>query len=378
MQSSLSGSAVVSEMLRAQSFLAKRDRSLAELLVGWLLLPFSLLYLTVVTMRRTAYSIGLCKSVRLPVKVISVGGITVGGSGKTPAVIHIAEILSSLGKSTLILTRGYGGDVESPTVLYPDGNRSERRRSGISLLSDEVELMAARTESAIGIGRDRLASFKMATTTHGFDAAILDDGFQHLKIKRDLEIVVLDATAPFGSGHLLPSGNLREPRRTLKQADLILLTRISQADDRDSVLAKFTRDYGVNRVVASNYVCDSVVELHNGKATPMSELAGLPLCAVAAIANPDSFFKMLTEHGLQIRHRRAFVDHHIFTQAEMREVAAEAISVGCRALIVTEKDAVKLEALDFCGLDVYVYRIRLQIAAGEANLHQSLLGLFDD
>ncbi len=360
------------DSVAAQSFLTKRDRSLAESLVAWILLPFAFLYWIAITVRRMLYRIGVLRSIRLPAKVISVGGITIGGSGKTPVVIHIAEYLESIGKNTIILTRGYGGEAENVTIAGPREKIDERN------LSDEVKLMRERVASVIGVGADRVASFRKASESMEFDVAILDDGFQHLRIKRDMDIVTVNVSAPFGNGYMLPSGNLREPKTSLRRADVILVTRISQRDDATEVTTRLQNGFQDAAVMVADYVPDGMKNIHSGEIADQGMIADQPIFAFSAIAYPDLFFSMLEGEGFTVSCRRAFRDHHIFTQTDIDSLIREARSVGCGAFVVTEKDAVKLRTLHCSSIPIYVFRIRLQITGGKDSLCEAIVRMLDD
>ena len=360
------------ESASVQRFLTKTERSLGEWLVAWLLLPFAFLYWISTTARRGLYRAGLFRQVRLPAKVISVGGITIGGSGKTPAVIHLAEYLQSIGKKTLILTRGYGGETQTAVIVRPGDDTTERN------LSDEVILMSEKISVTIGVGADRVAAFGKASDSIEFDVVIIDDGFQHLKITRDLDIVVLDATAPFGNGYLLPSGNLRESKASLKRADLTILTRISQSENAVRIRQQLTKDFEGKTIVSADYVPDGIQQVHTGEIVDSSTLSDRSIFAFSAIANPDSFFSMLETEGLEIVGKKAFRDHHIYTQPDIEELVREARAAECSAFVVTEKDAVKLKALDCGQIPIYAFRIRLQISEGEDSLRNAIVRTLDD
>jgi tetraacyldisaccharide 4'-kinase len=360
------------EPASVQSFLARTERSFGERLVAWILLPFAFLYWISITARKALYGTGLFKQVRLPAKVISVGGITIGGSGKTPAVIHLAKYLESIGKKTLILTRGYGGETQTSVVVRPGDDTMK------GSLSDEVRLISEKVSVTIGVGADRVAAFWKASDSKEFDAVILDDGFQHFKITRDLDIVVLDATAPFGNSYLLPSGNLREPKASLRRADLIVLTRISQCENAVRVGERLANDFENKTIVLADYVPDGIRQVHTGEIVDSGIFSDRSIFAFSAIANPDSFFSILESEGLEIVGKRAFRDHHIFTQTDIEELVREARTAECSAFVVTEKDAVKLKALDCGRIPIYAFRIRLQISEGEDSLRNTIMKVLDD
>jgi len=355
-----------------QGFLQKRDRNLAEWLITLILFPASLLYRFGMFLRGILYRIGLLRTTRLPVKVISVGGISLGGSGKTPVVMHIVDLLESTEKKAVVLTRGYGGETTESLALLPGDDLT-----GIPL-SDEVRLMSERINSPIGVGADRVRSFELLEKRGSYDVAVLDDGFQHLRIARDLDIVVLDATAPYGSGFMLPAGNLREPKRALRRADLIVLTRLSQSANPDRMVNEVERRVGGNRLITADYRFETATNIHTGQSVSLVKLESTKTFAFSAIANPASFFSMLRDNGINPKGSMAFRDHHIYTESDVEQLLKEARSLQCEAFAVTEKDAVKLREFDFESLNVYSIRIHLQIQKGKDNLHSSIMGLLDD
>jgi len=354
-----------------QDFLGNRDRTLAENLAAWLLLPFSFLYRITIKLRSLSYRFGIFKSTELPVPVISVGGLTIGGSGKTPVVMYVADYLASLGKKAIILTRGYGGESNAITIVRPDDDVPMDR------LSDEVRMMADRLSATIAVGADRVAAFEHALQSDTFDVAILDDGFQHLRIKRNLDIVVLDATAPYGSGYLLPSGNLREPKSSLKRADVVIMSRLSQSERAELLMAEFQAELEETPAFGSDYVCDQFVDIRTGEEFGACDLVKRPILAFSAIASPESFFQMIEKHGAILGCRRRFRDHHLFTQSDVDELVGEARARQCAAFAVTEKDAVKLQPLNFAEFRVFCYKIRLQITQNEDTLRSLIVGVFD-
>jgi tetraacyldisaccharide 4'-kinase len=247
-----------------------------------------------------------------------------------------------------------------------------------SNLSDEVRLMSEKASVTIGVGADRVAAFGKATDSTEFDVVILDDGFQHLKITRDLDIVVLDATAPFGNGYMLPSGNLRQPKASLIRADLIVLTRISQCENAVKVRERLASDFEGKAIVSADYIPDGIQQVHTGEIVDSSTLSDRSIFAFSAIANPDSFFSMLDSEGLGIVGKKAFTDHHIFTKPDIEELVSEARAAECSAFVATEKDAVKLKVLDCRQIPIYSYRIRLQINEGEDSLRNTIMRVLDD
>lgn len=299
---------------------------------GSILWPFSLPYGGVTHLRARAYRKGLLKQHHLDGNVISVGNLTVGGTGKTPMVLWLAEKLAEEGKRVGILTRGYRGQNS------PDGDASKST-------SDEVRLLRTRLGHLvpIGIGADRYAKGR-ELASQGVEWFILDDGFQHLRLARDADIVLLDAMDPFGGGHLLPAGRLRESRTALSRADLIVITRSSHSP---AIEAAVRRD-STAPIFYARPALDSVLTF------PLSEEGDLcehpvdydpvtrKLFAFCGIGNPAAFFNDLREWGFQITGQRVFPDHHRYTRAEVEALAEAATASGAEGVVCTEKDVYNL------------------------------------
>jgi tetraacyldisaccharide 4'-kinase len=317
----------------------------ASPLVRTLLQPLGLLYGTAMRLRIALYEHGLLRSRRLPGTVISVGNLTVGGTGKTPMVLWIAERLVEEGHHPAILTRGYRG--------LGQGDASA------GAPSDEVALLRQRLDgrAQFGVGKDRYKN-GLALAKDGAEWFILDDGFQHLELQRDANIVLLDATDPFGGGGVLPAGRLREPRSGLVRADIVIITRTSRAPALETIVRRFTkapifygqtRDDGVLRVPSSP------------EALPEGERRQYKFFAFCGIGNPVAFFADLKSWGFSVVGQRSFADHHRYSDAEIQELQAAAEAAGANALICTEKDVFNLPASVAAALPIYACRIRLAL-----------------
>jgi tetraacyldisaccharide 4'-kinase len=278
---------------------------------------------------------------RLSGVVISVGNLTVGGTGKTPMVIWLAEKLTAAGKRVGILSRGYKG------------------KGGES---DEVALMRARLGNGIpiGVGADRHAK-GLELVKVGVEWFLLDDGFQHLGIARDVDIVLVDGTAPLGSELLLPAGRLRERRPALGRADIIVITRTRRApeverevrkDSQAPIFYAWPRLVGCCRVGASE-----------GESAPEQAVTG-PVYAFCGLGNPEAFFADLERWRFKLAGRTVFPDHHKYSQADVERLQAGAQRAGAAALVSTEKDAMNLRGLKLSGLPVYCCRMELEVQDG--------------
>jgi tetraacyldisaccharide 4'-kinase len=301
-------------------------------------------------MRSSLYRRGLFRAKRLDGTVISVGNLTVGGTGKTPMVLWLAERLASEGHRPAILTRGYRGNAQSDARGLPT--------------SDEVALLRERlgARAQLGVGKDRYASGR-TLERHGATWFILDDGFQHLALGRDADVVLIDATDPFGGGRLLPAGRLREPKAALARADVLVITRSEHAPAVESVVRRFTRApifYARTQLEAVLRVPSLQVPL------PEGDLARINSFAFCGIGNPSAFFDDLLRWGVRVKGRRAFRDHHRYAAAETEGLERDALVAGAEAMICTEKDVFNLRDALPKRLPVYACRIGLALREPEA------------
>lgn len=322
------------------------------------LAPLGMLYGAATRARLRLYRAGLLRTERVGAPVVSVGNLTTGGTGKTPLVEWVARALAGEGLRACVLTRGYGRADEGRRVVASDGRRV---LAGVAECGDEPRLLA---ESLLGAAsvvcdRDRVAAARWALAGLGAEAFVLDDGFQHLRIARDLDIVTVDATAPWGGGHLLPRGRLREPARGLGRADCVVITRADLAADLETLRAEVAHLCGGRAAVISSRV-------RTRGLTPLGggESAGGPAVvnrvgAFCAVGNPRAFFEHLRREGFELRHARAFPDHHAYTPAEVESFAREAARRGAEVLLTTAKDAVKLRGAAFT-LPCFVVEVGLE------------------
>jgi tetraacyldisaccharide 4'-kinase len=290
------------------------------LLLPFLLWPFSILYEGAMRVRAHVYAAGWRKQKRLPGTVISVGNLTLGGTGKTPMVIWLAEKFLAQGKRVAILSRGY---------------------RGANGTSDEIELMKNRLQNRVlfGVGKDRHAEGQRLIP-EGIDVFILDDGFQHLPLARDVDIVLIDSTRPLDSERVLPAGTLREPLSALRRADLIVLTR-SQS---------FTSCPAQIQALANAPVYLSTTRLlgfyKHGDPQALRALRQAPtgpVFAFCGIGNPDAFFCDLDRWNVQVAGTKSFRDHHRYTLRDINALTEAARRAGAKTLLATEKDAHNLE-----------------------------------
>jgi len=310
-----------------------------------LLRPLGLLYGAGMRLRAALYAGGLLRSQKLPGTVISVGNLTVGGTGKTPMVIWIAERLAAEGHRPAILTRGYRGLGQS------DG--------AAEVTADEVALLRQRLNgrAQFGVGKDRYKN-GLALSRNGAEWFILDDGFQHLELQRDADIVLLDSTDPFGGGAILPAGRLRESRSALARADIVIITRASHAPALETVVHRFTRA----PVFYAQVQLEAVLRAPSMTEALLERLRRqCKFLAFCGIGNSAAFFDDLTNWGFSVIDRRSFADHHRYSSAEIGDLGRAAAAAGANALICTEKDVFNLPASVDLPLPIYTCRIRLAL-----------------
>jgi tetraacyldisaccharide 4'-kinase len=277
---------------------------------------------------------------RLPRPVVCVGNLTTGGTGKTPVVIWLARQLLRQGRRPAILLRGYragaGGSDEA------------------ALLDDALNAGAAGAAGVtVHTGADRFASGTAALRVHPeIDAFVLDDGFQHRRLARDLDVVLIDATNPFGYGHLLPRGLLREPLTALRRASVMVITRADQAhttslDETIRVIRQHNPNVPIFR---ARHALQTLLDPRNTP-RPIDDLRGRRVFVFCGIGNPQGFHEQLLAHGAMDAGTRWFGDHHAYTPQDVTELRASAVAAGAEMLVTTEKDWVKLRRLDTAAND---------------------------
>ena len=294
-----------------------------------LLWPFSVLYGMAARMRVLLYQRGLLKRKRLKARVIGVGNLTTGGTGKTPMVIWLAEKFLAVGKSVAILSRGYRGTGGS---------------------SDEIEMMKARLGDRVvfGVGADRYEEGRRIESRQPVDVFILDDGYQHVQLERDVNVLMLDGSKKIREEWLLPAGELREPISACARADLIVVTR---KHVRPDVQAGDSHEhhifYARTRLIGFRRLGESGAPFY------LNELGDSSLFAFCGLGNPQAFFDDLKGWHVFVAGTKQFRDHHRYSQGDVRQLEQVAKSTGAKALVTTEKDEQNLRGVRFV-LPVYV------------------------
>jgi tetraacyldisaccharide 4'-kinase len=285
---------------------------------AWLLAPLAVLFGLATALRRFAYRLGLLRSERLPVPVVVIGNLTVGGSGKTPLTIWLARALSERGIRVGILSRGYGGIASGPMLVTAD--------SQASVCGDEPVLLAQQAAVPVAIARRRADAGRLLLQRQDLQLLLCDDGLQHYALARDLEIAVIDGRRGFGNGWLLPAGPLREGVRRLRRVDVIVIN--GAGGEAVALPLDKTRHVMHIRLTGLRALRDPVGEL-----TDLASWRGRPVHAAAAIGNPSQFFEMLRAAGLEVIEHAA-PDHHAWQAAELQ-------FDNDLPVLMTAKDAVK-------------------------------------
>ncbi len=278
--------------------------------VGTWLMPFSFIFMDVIKFRHWMYKKGYKPVEKLPVPVIIVGNITVGGTGKTPLVIYLAQQLKQQGFKPGVISRGYGGQSEN----WPLRVTAE---SDALLVGDEAVLIAQQAGCPVAVGPVRADAARLILENEACDVIISDDGLQHYALHRDIEIVVIDGERRFGNNFCLPSGPLREPQERIQEVDFVICNGGESCENE--ILMQLEGAYAIN--------------MKTQQRKPLVEFKGLRCSAMAGIGNPPRFFALLKQYGLNCR-TTSFPDHYAYSANDIRYKDAQAI-------LMTEKDAVK-------------------------------------
>jgi tetraacyldisaccharide 4'-kinase len=336
-----------------------------------LLFPLYLLsipYGWAVRLRIALYASALLKSKQVPCPVISVGNITAGGTGKTPLVMALATNLRDRGISVAILSRGYRGE-SPPETVVSDGKTVYLSPEEAG---DEPHLMAKRLRDVpVLIGKNRFLTGRIALQRFGVHGLILDDGFQHLQLRRDLDIVLIDSTVDFGDGHLLPRGILREPVTYLRRANLLMLTKVDDPETCKPLERLVQRVHPSVPMFHSSYEPSGLIGPGEER-EEVESFKGRRVVALSGIANPLSFSSLLKKCGMKVIKELIFPDHHRYTQEDLDSL--EETRKEADWIITTEKDLVRLTSFEIGHLPIRALRIEMKI--GEEAFFQEVAKLF--
>lgn len=320
------------------------------------LIPISLVYGLITSLRRRAWA---RRARKVPVPVVSVGNLVVGGAGKTPVALEIATRLIDRGRRVAVLSRGYGRRSSEAMVVVSDG---EVVGATAAEGGDEPVWLSRRCPGLrVIVGADRAAAAQVAIDL-GADLLLLDDGFSHPKLARDVDVLVVDADLAVGNGRLLPAGPLREPLDSAARAAFVWLTRSSA----DSPIPPALQGLPSMR---SAYEPECLVDLSLTRAEPLSVLSGARVLGLCGIARPESFERALASLGANVRGMLTYPDHHPFTEGDVEEIESHAKAGECDWIVTTEKDAVRL-ASRVSGERYRALRMKVTLLDAAGPLHE--------
>ena len=329
----------------------------------WFLIAISYGYGLGVGFRIWLYKKGILKQKTLPCFIISIGNIVVGGAGKTPMAIYVATILKEMGKQVVVVSRGYKGKYKNDSVIVSNGDKVflEAEDSG-----DEPYMMAKRRSFPVVVGKDRFKAGMKAINAFNPDVIVLDDGFQHLKLKKDFDFLLLDYPNPLGNNRFLPAGRLRETLQTSAQrADAIIFTRSPDKDENNesiqSVL-RFYPDCPWFKTFHRPFIFKHIIHVRGleEEIKDISSLKGKSAILFSAIAKPVSFYNSMKESGINILDHLEFKDHYRYKKADILMINKAAQKVGAHVILTTEKDWAKLDQDIKWVLDLIVIGIQIE------------------
>jgi tetraacyldisaccharide 4'-kinase len=334
-----------------------------------LLTPAASVYRAGLALRRLKYRLVRAQAVGAP--VVSIGNVTVGGTGKTPAALWLAERLRRDGLRPAIVTRGYGGTLERRTVTVAD---ERGPLLSVDEIGDEATLLAERFRGPIVCGADRVAAAREAVEVHGAGVVVVDDGFQHWRLQRDFDLVLVDGRTGFGNGSLLPAGPLREPLGALRRADAIVVTKSPGVGALAPTLERHAP--GVP-LFAAALTARELVRSEDGelRPAPLGDLVGRRVVAVCAVAQPHSFYESLGELETRSVEVLEFPDHHRYTHDDWQRITQAAHRA--ELVVCTEKDLVKLRRFPFARGRLVALRVDFRLGGHEDALYESIRARVD-
>ena len=367
-----------------------RERRKAPLdsFVKGLLFIASRFYLRAINIRTWMYDTRIIRNRAIGCLVVSIGNLTCGGTGKTPIVEIFARTLSQKGRKVAVLSRGYRSrdkrslleklkkrlfsqKMEVPPRVVSDGKNL--LHDSITA-GDEPYMLASNLKNvAVLVDKDRVKSGLYAIDEFGTDVLILDDGFQYLRLKAHINIVLVDSTAPFDNHHVLPRGLMREPIEHILRADYVFLTK-SDGSPRLRHLKDFIRKHNHRAEIIECCHKPQYLEevFDRGHRHPRESLKGLKIASISAIANPASFEGFLEDLGGILVLKRHYADHHRYRQQELIDFINDAKAAGAELIVTTEKDAVRMPRLDRRDIDIQFLRVEIDILSGKENFDQCI------
>ena len=339
----------------------------------WWLMWAAIPYGMVARLRALLYDWGWFAQRRLPVPVLSVGNLTLGGTGKTPVVIMLVDWLLAQGKRVAILSRGYRRTSTASYVLVSNG---ERLLVGPSEAGDEPFLMAQRCPKAIvAVGADRYELGDWVLARFPVDCLVLDDGFQHLGLYRDVNLLLVDATDVEGLAALVPAGRLREPLRAAARATAIMVTRADVPAQVTEVCRKLKAARGsMPDPIQAVFRPEGLVSVMTSASQPLSWSKGKTALLCSGVGHAGSFRSLVERIGIRILDEIAYADHHAYTNQDIERLNARAVELQAELIVTTEKDACKLAALLQPTDSWWAVRLSTHVTVGEDRLRRVVIG----
>ncbi|HPQ70712.1 MAG TPA: tetraacyldisaccharide 4'-kinase [bacterium] len=356
---------------RIAGILYMRDPGFLWRVIGWLLAPLGWLYGAAMRLREARYADGRAPAYQAPCPVISVGNLTMGGTGKTPVTIFLARALQQRGRRVAVLSRGYRGSLEGQTAVVSAG---ETPLLTAAQAGDEPVLLASALPGVpVVIGAKRATAAQLAAEKFGCDALLCDDAFSHLALRRTVDVVLVHGRDGLGNGRCTPAGPLREPPTALQRASVIALNNTAGEDPRTETELRRAGYRG--EILRLRYAGVVWRNRQTGATVDPATLDDPRVVAFAATARPPQVFQTFADSGLHLARTMAYRDHHAYTAADLTRLAKLAAQDGICYLATTEKDAVKLPSAPPTGVTVLVASLEL---AGEADSLTRLIDIVEE
>ena len=366
----------------------ERRKAPFDSFVKGLLFVASRFYLRAINTRIWLYDNRVIRYRAIGCLVVSIGNLTCGGTGKTPIVEIVARTLSQKGRRVAVLSRGYRSKdkrgffeklrkrlfskkMEVPPRVVSDGKNL--LHDSITAGDEPYMLASNLKDVAVLVDKDRVKSGLYAIDEFGTDVLILDDGFQYLRLKAHINIILVDSTSPFDNHHVLPRGLMREPIEHILRADYVFLTK-SDGSPRLRHLKEFIRKHNHRAEIIECCHKPKYLEevFDRGRRHPLESLQGKKIASISAIANPASFEGFLEDLGGELVLKRHYADHHRYRQQEMIDFINDAKAAGAELIVTTEKDAVRMPRLDRRDIDIQFLRVEIDILSGQENFDQCI------
>ncbi|MEI3037753.1 MAG: tetraacyldisaccharide 4'-kinase [Victivallales bacterium] len=366
----------------------ERRKAPFDSFVKGLLFVASRFYLRAINTRIWLYDNRVIRYRAIGCLVVSIGNLTCGGTGKTPIVEIFARTLSQKGRRVAVLSRGYRSKdkrgffeklrkrlfskkMEVPPRVVSDGKNL--LHDSITAGDEPYMLASNLKDVAVLVDKDRVKSGLYAIDEFGTDVLILDDGFQYLRLKAHINIILVDSTSPFDNHHVLPRGLMREPIEHILRADYVFLTK-SDGSPRLRHLKEFIRKHNHRAEIIECCHKPKYLEevFDRGRRHPLESLQGKKIASISAIANPASFEGFLEDLGGELVLKRHYADHHRYRQQEMIDFINDAKAAGAELIVTTEKDAVRMPRLDRRDIDIQFLRVEIDILSGQENFDQCI------